>query len=126
MGSAYRSSEPGLGTDVSRSSRGSRAVTDHPGQIEVSSGMMAGYLLSAPKPDYPGLARIAHIGGPVVLQAVVGKNGSVLATHVLSGHRLLRGAAQDAVRQWRFKPYMMDGHPVEVSTIVTVRFNSKR
>jgi protein TonB len=94
--------------------------------IDVSSGMMAGYLISAPKPDYPGLAKIAHIGGPVVLQAVVAKNGSVLATHVLSGHRLLRGAAQDAVRRWRFRPYVMDGHPVEVSTIVTVRFNQRR
>ena len=125
--SSYRGSEPAVAADVSRSSRGSRTVTQHPtDQIDVSPGMMAGYVLSAPKPDYPGLARIAHIGGPVVLQAVVAKNGTVLATHVLSGHRLLRGAAEDAVRQWRFRPYMMDGHAVEVSTIVTVRFNPSK
>ena len=126
FGSSYRGSEPGTGTEVAPSSRGSRSVGGHPNQIEVSPGMMAGYVLSAPKPDYPTLARIAHIGGSVVLQAVVAKNGSVLATHVLSGHRLLRGAAEDAVRRWRFRPYVMDGHPVEVSTIVTVRFSTKR
>jgi protein TonB len=125
VGSGYRSSEPAAG-DLPRSGRGSREVAGDGDQIDVSSGMMAGYLISSPKPDYPGLARIAHIGGPVVLQAVVAKNGSVLATHVLSGHRLLRGAAQDAVRRWRFRPYIMDGHPVEVSTIVTVRFNPTR
>jgi protein TonB len=87
---------------------------------------MAGYLISAPRPDYPTLARLAHIGGPVVLQAVIAKNGTVLATHVLSGHRLLRGAAEDAVRRWRFRPYVVDGHPVEVSTIITLRFRQKR
>jgi protein TonB len=125
VGAAYRSSE-GASGDVPRSGRASRGISDDSDMIDISSGMMAGYLVSAPKPDYPGLAKIAHIGGPVVLQAVVAKNGSVLATHVLSGHRLLRGAAQDAVRRWRFRPYVMDGHPVEVSTIVTVRFNPKR
>jgi protein TonB len=125
VGAAYRSSERASG-DVPRSGRASRGISDDSDMIDVSSGMMAGYLVSAPKPDYPGLAKIAHIGGPVVLQAVVAKNGTVLATHVLSGHRLLRGAAQDAVRRWRFRPYVMDGHPVEVSTIVTVRFNQRR
>jgi protein TonB len=124
VGSAYRNPDAAIAGDLPRSG-GSRSVSGSPEQVEVSSGMMAGYLISAPKPDYPGLARIAHIGGPVVLQAVLAKNGSVLATHVLSGHRLLRGAAQDAVRRWRFRPYIMDGHPVEVSTIITVRFNPK-
>ena len=72
-----------------------------------------------------GILLFVFIGGEVVMQAVIAKNGTVLATHVLRGHRLLRGAAQDAVRQWRYRPYVMDGHPVEVSTIVTVRFKPK-
>jgi protein TonB len=88
--------------------------------------MMAANLVSAPMPDYPMLAKIAHIGGEVILQAVISKNGTVSATRIMSGHRLLRGAAQDAVRRWRYRPYVMDGHPVEVATIVTVRFKSKQ
>jgi len=90
--------------------------------VDYSSGMMANNLISAPMPDYPTLARLTHVSGEVVLQAVVAKNGTVMATHVMRGNRLLRGAAQDAVKRWRFKPYVMDGHPVEMSTIVTVRF----
>ena len=121
--SSYRDPDSAIAGDLPAASRGSRPATQEgPNQVEVSSGIMAGYVISAPKPDYPTLARMTHIGGPVVLQAVIAKNGTVLATHVLSGHRLLRGAAEDAVRQWRFRPYMIDGHPVEVSTIVTVRF----
>ena len=103
--------------------RGARPIVEpRIRNVDVSSGTMGGNLISAPTPDYPTLARLAHVSGEVVIQAVVGKNGNVLTTHVLSGNHLLRGAAQDAVRRWRFKPYLMDGRPVEVSTIVTVRF----
>jgi TonB family protein len=125
--SSYRDPDAAIAGDLPRSGRGSRGVVpQNPDEVEVSSGIMAGYLISAPRPDYPTLARLAHIGGPVVLQAVIAKNGTVLATHVLSGHRLLRGAAEDAVRRWRFRPYVVDGHPVEVSTIITLRFRQKR
>ena len=121
---AYRNPDGAIAGDVPL--RGSRAVLeDHPRYVDVSSGMMAGNLISAPMPDYPTLARFTHVSGEVVIQAVIAKNGSVLATHVLRGNRLLRGAAQDAVRRWRYRPYMMEGHPVEVSTIVTVRFKPK-
>jgi len=124
---SYRDPDAAIAGDLPRSGRGSRAVIpETPDEVEVSSGVMAGYVISAPKPDYPTIARVTHIGGPVVVQAVIAKNGSVLATHVLSGHRLLRGAAEDAVRRWRFRPYVMDGHPVEVSTIITLRFKAKR
>jgi TonB family protein len=91
--------------------------------LSVSSGVMAHNLISSPAPNYPMLARIAHIQGQVILQAVIAKDGSVSATHVLRGHRLLRGAATDAVSRWRFRPYMMEGRPVDVSTIVTVDFD---
>jgi protein TonB len=88
--------------------------------------MMAGNLISAPLPGYPRMAKIAHIQGEVILQAVISQDGSVSATHVLSGNRLLRGAAVDAVRRWRYRPYMLDGRPVDVSTIVTVDFHNPR
>lgn len=116
---AYRDPDAAIVGDF----RGTRPIVQpRIRNVDVSSGTMGGNLISAPMPDYPTLARLAHVSGEVVIQAVVGKGGSVLATHVLSGNHLLRGAAQDAVRRWRFKPYLMDGRPVEVSTIVTVRF----
>jgi protein TonB len=99
------------------------ALDDHPRYLDVSSGVMAGNLVSAPLPDYPMLAKLAHVHGKVILQAVIGKDGSVSAAKVISGNRLLRGAAVDAVRQWRYKPYQLQGKPVDVSTIVTVEFH---
>ena len=94
--------------------------------FRVSSGVMASHLVSDPDPGYPMVARLAHIEGEVILQAVISNRGEVVATHVLSGHRLLRGAAVSAVKQWRYRPYVVDGRPVNVSTIVTVDFHSHR
>jgi TonB family protein len=86
---------------------------------------MASHLISARQPNYPILARIAKVQGQVVLQAVISPDGSVIATRVLSGHRLLRGAAINAVRRWRYRPYVADGRPVNVATIVTVDFHPR-
>ncbi len=91
----------------------------------VSSGVMTGNLVSAPSPGYPLLAKITHTQGQVVLQAVVAKDGTVAEAHVLRGHHLLRGAAVDAVRRWRYRPYLVDGRPVEVSTTITLNFPSR-
>lgn len=90
--------------------------------FQVSSGVMASHLLLSPDPGYPTLAKLTHIQGEVILQAVISSDGEVVATHVLSGHRLLRGAAVSAVKQWRYRPYVLDGRPVDVSTIITVDF----
>ena len=84
---------------------------------------MAANLISAPEPEYPKLARLTRTEGQVMLQAVVGRDGRVTIAHVLSGHHLLRGAAVNAVRQWRYRPYVVDGKPVDVATIITVNFN---
>ena len=94
------------------------------GRIRVSSGVMAGNLLYSPTPKYPGgLASLFHTEGKVTLQAVIARNGRVEDLRVLSGHHLLRGAAQDAVRTWRYRPFAIDGVPVEVATIITVEFH---
>ncbi len=95
------------------------------GVYTVSSGVMAANLISAPEPAYPKLARLIHMKGPVILQAVVSRDGKVVATHVLRGHRLLRGAASNAVRQWRYQPYLVNGQPADVATIVTVNFRRR-
>jgi protein TonB len=87
---------------------------------------MAANLLSAPPPGYPVLAKVAHVQGPVVLRAEVDPDGTVAGVTVLSGHRLLRGAAVDAVRHWRYRPYLIDGHPAPVSTTITLHIPSHR
>ncbi len=83
---------------------------------------MNDHLLSAPAPDYPKLAKFAHVEGQVVMQAVVGPDGTVSAVHILSGHVLLRSAAEHAIRRWQYRPYTLHGVPTNVSTIVTVEF----
>ncbi len=94
------------------------------GRVRVSSGVMAGNLISSRTPKYPGgLAGLFHTEGKVTLQAIIARDGRVENLRVLSGHRLLRGAAQDAVRTWRYRPYLVGGVPVEVATIITVEFH---
>ena len=73
-------------------------------------------------PVYPQAALITRTEGAVVLRAVVGKDGSVKDLRVISGNPFLSGAAVDAVRQWQFKPYVLNGAAIEVETQVTVNF----
>ena len=109
------------------SSRLSSPKPEGPNRVLVfSSGIMSGNLLAATSPEYPKLAGLAHVEGQVILQAVVGRNGTVTATHVLRGSPLLRGAAEHAVRRWRFRPYLVEGHPTEVATVVTLDFRLHR
>jgi len=90
--------------------------------VNVSSGVMAGNLLAAPMPAYPRLASLTRMQGNEVMQAIISKNGTVESVHVIKGHRLLRNAATSAVRAWRYRPYLINGRPVEVATIVSVDF----
>ncbi len=96
------------------------------GWVTVSSGVMAANLTHMMPPGYPTVARLSHLEGAVVLQAVISPAGRVEHVHVLTGHYLLRGAASKAVSQWRYRPYFVNGVPVEVATIVTVNFQLHR
>ncbi|HEV2488742.1 MAG TPA: energy transducer TonB [Candidatus Acidoferrales bacterium] len=91
-------------------------------RIRQSEGIQAGLLIHRVDPPYPQLARIAHISGTVELRAIIGRDGSVRSVEVLSGSPLLVRAAVDAVRQWRYRPTLLDGEAVEVETRITVRF----
>jgi protein TonB len=91
-------------------------------RIRVSQGVTAGLVIKRVNPVYPPLARTARVQGSVLLAAVIGKDGTIQNLHVVSGHPLLTQAALDAVRQWRYKPYILNGEPVEVDTQVTVNF----
>jgi len=86
------------------------------------SVMMQGYLVRRVEPVYPALAKAARIQGPVHLQAMISKQGLIENLQVLSGHPMLAGAAVDAVRQWRYRPYVLNGEAVEVETEITVNF----
>ena len=74
------------------------------------------------KPQYPELAMKARIQGTVVLQAVIGKDGTVQDLRLVSGHPMLAPAAIEAVRQWRYRPYLLNSEPVEVDTQINVNF----
>jgi periplasmic protein TonB len=93
-----------------------------PQRVRVSGGVVQGLLVHQVKPEYPPPARTAHIEGQVVLHAVIGKDGGVKQVQVLSGHPMLASAAQNAVKQWRYRPYVLNGQPVEVDTTINVNF----
>jgi protein TonB len=93
------------------------------GPARVSSGVVAGMAISQPKPLYPPIAKAAHVSGAVVLHAVISKTGTIEKLEAISGPEMLKGAALDAVRTWRYKPYILNGEPTEVDTTITVNFN---
>jgi TonB family protein len=94
-----------------------------PHKLRLSSGVSEGNLIHRVEPVYPQMARIAHVQGDVVLQALIGKDGAVENLRAVSGHPILIQAAMDAVKQWKYKPYLLNGEPVEVETTITVRFH---
>jgi len=91
-------------------------------KVRVSSGVVQGLLIHQVTPQYPPQARRAGIQGTVVLQVLIGKDGTVQNLHVLSGHPMLIQAAMDAVRKWRYKPYYLNGEPVEADSQISVNF----
>jgi periplasmic protein TonB len=93
-----------------------------PQRVRVSSGVVSGLLLRRVNPVYPPLARQARIQGVVLLQAQISKTGDIENLQLISGHPMLAPAAIEAVKQWKYKPYLLNGEPVEVDTQVQVNF----
>ncbi|MBV9340366.1 MAG: TonB family protein [Acidobacteria bacterium] len=94
-----------------------------PQRVRVSQGVTQGLVIHRVQPIYPQMAKIARVQGPVVLAAIIGKDGTIQNLHVLStASPLLNQAALDAVKQWRYRPYILNGEPVEVDTQITVNF----
>jgi periplasmic protein TonB len=91
-------------------------------RIRQSAGIQAGLLVHRVNPPYPPLAITARISGTVELRAIIGRDGNVRSVEVLSGSPLLARAAVGAVQQWRYRPTLLNGEPVEVETRITVRF----
>jgi protein TonB len=89
----------------------------------ISSGVMEGRKVSGAEPRYPTIAVAAHIQGTVVLAATISRAGAIENLRVVSGSPMLAPAAEDAVRTWRYRPYLLNGEPVEVETTVNVIFS---
>jgi len=94
-----------------------------PQKVRISSGVMEGQRTHYVEPTYPQMARIAHIQGDVTLAATISKNGAIENLRAVQGHPILIQAALDAVRQWKYKPYILNGEAVEVETSITVKFH---
>jgi TonB family protein len=92
------------------------------GPARVSAAAVAGMALSKVDPVYPAEAKAKHVQGAVILHAIISKTGTVERLDVISGPGMLVNSARDAVSQWTYKPYLLDGQPVEVETSITVNY----
>ena len=104
---------------------GSRIIVPPPVQKpprKISIGVMEASLIHRVDPIYPAIARAAHISGEVKLRATIATDGTVKDYEVVSGNSLLLRAAISAIRQWRYRPTLLNGEPVEVETFITVNF----
>jgi len=91
-------------------------------RISISAGIAQGNLLKQPRPIYPEIAKLQHIQGVVVIEGVIGRDGRVHSTRVISGPDELRQAALDAVKDAEYRPYRLNGQPVEVMTTINIVF----
>ena len=96
--------------------------TAPPLRIRQGGNVTAATIIYQPAPRYPDKARADHVEGSVFLHIIVDKDGAVKNLEVINGDPLLVNAAMDAVKQWRYKPTLLNGKPVEVDTVVTVTF----
>jgi len=91
-------------------------------RIRVGGQVQQANLIRQPKPVYPPLAKQARIQGVVRFNAIIGKDGTIQNLTLISGHPLLVPSAQEAVKQWLYKPTLLNGEPVEVATVIDVNF----
>jgi periplasmic protein TonB len=91
-------------------------------RIRISQGVTQGMVISKIEPIYPKLALSARVTGVVLVKAVISREGTITEIQVVRGHPILVPAAVEAVKQWRYRPYLLNGAPVEVETYITVTF----
>lgn len=97
-----------------------------PGSVRVSQGVSQGLLLKKVPPVYPPMALQLHKEGTVELLTTINKQGLITNVKVLSGDAMLAKPAIDAVRQWKYRPYLLNGEPVEIQTQITINFKAPR
>jgi TonB family protein len=104
----------------------SKAATPVLQRLNVSQGVSQGLVMKKVQPTYPASAMRMRVEGAVQLMATISKNGDISAVKILSGDGQLARAAADAVKRWKYKPYLLNGEPVEIQTQVTVNFKLPR
>lgn len=92
------------------------------GPVRISGGVMANNVVNKVEPVYPPDAKRAGVRGSVVFEAMIGKAGNIENLRVISGVPVLATAAADAVRHWTYRPYKLNGEPIEVQTTITINF----
>jgi periplasmic protein TonB len=125
-GSSFAGSGPGLpgGLGMGRQPNIARPL-EQPGPsrpLSNSEGVMEAMLVHRVQPEYPALARAAHISGTVQLRAIIARDGRVRQVQVISGNPLLVEAARVAVLEWRYRPTLLNGEALEVQTYITATF----
>jgi len=109
--------------DAAAATSENNAPSASPDPTKVAPEFMAGNILTKVTPHYPEDAKKAKIQGAVRLKAVIGKDGSIENLQVISGPKELTKSAFDAVHQWIYKPYLLNGDPTEVETTITVNYS---
>lgn len=122
MAPAQDTNSPSLaGTEQQQASAGAN-VSGQSSPLSIPPEVASASLIHRVEPRYPDEARQLRVQGPVVLQVMLAKDGTVQVLKLVSGDPRLAAAAMDAVQQWRFKPYLRSGQPVAVRTQITVNF----
>ena len=120
-----KGSIPG-GDPFSHTANSTVHVTKPTGTLTISKGVAEGMIVQRIVPVYPAIARAVRLEGTVVLQATISKTGTIENLRILSGPQILQQAAINAVQQWRYRPYLLNGDPVEVETTINVNFTLGR
>jgi protein TonB len=112
----------GLPDDLVRNGNGDNGPVVKPGPGRIVSVLSEAQLINRVEPAYPRVAVAAGVQGQVKLHAIIARDGRVVSLNAISGHPMLVRAALDAVSQWRYRPYYLNGEAVEVETFITVNF----
>ena len=116
------SAEPAALSTIVQSAPVAMPKVAAPETLKVSQGVTEGLLIKKVPPVYPRQAIQMHVQGAVLLQAMIDRQGRISSVKVLKGDAILARAAVEAVNQWRYKPYFLDGQPVDIQTQITVNF----
>lgn len=111
-----------LGSILTSTAHISAPKLEPPKRVRISQGVTQGMRIRYIEPSYPKIALAARITGAVQLHAIIGKDGVIKELEAISGHPMLIQPAMDAVKQWRYRPYLLNGEAVEVETNITVTF----
>lgn len=91
--------------------------------VSIKGSVVAGSRISGENPKYPAEAREKHESGIVILHALISKTGNIASLEVVSGPEVFRQSAMDAVKTWKYKPFMLNGNPTAVDTTININYN---